>query len=50
MRRTNLFLKVEVEHDSEESVERIGGEICRAIAKIYGVRFAEVASVTPSEE
>ena len=50
MRRTNLFLKVEVEHDHEESAERLGAEICRQIARVYGVRLAEVINVTAAEE
>ena len=50
MRRTNLFLKVEVEHDSDERPERIGAEICRQIMKYYGVREAELTNFTPLEE
>jgi hypothetical protein len=50
MHRTNLFFKVVVEHDDEEQPERLGREICRQIMKVYGVRLAEVASVTRVEE
>ncbi|HEY1341430.1 MAG TPA: hypothetical protein VGF59_28160 [Bryobacteraceae bacterium] len=50
MRRTNLFLKVEVEHDADERPERIGAEICRQIMKYYGVREAELTNFTPLEE
>ena len=42
MSRTNLFFKVEVEHDREEKPERIGAEICRQLLKLYGVRAAEL--------
>ena len=38
MSRTNLFFKVEVEHDPDEKPERIGEEICRRLLKMYGVR------------
>ena len=38
MSRTNLFFKVEVEHDSGEKPERIGEEIGRQLRKLYGVR------------
>ena len=48
--RTNLFLKVEIEHDAAEQPERIGEEICRKLAKLYGVRSAEVSSLTVTEE
>jgi hypothetical protein len=48
--RTNLFFKVEVEHDPEEKPERIGDEICRHIMKLYGVRDAELSNFTAVEE
>ncbi|MBZ5575798.1 MAG: hypothetical protein LAP40_04475 [Acidobacteriia bacterium] len=50
MNRTNLFFKVEIEHDAEENPERIGDQICRQLLKFYGVRQAELASVTALEE
>jgi hypothetical protein len=50
MHRTNLFLKVVVEHDDEDQPERLGREICRQLMKIYGVRTAELASFTRVEE
>ena len=50
MRRTNLFLKVEVEHERDESAERIADAICRKIAKMYGVRLAEATHFTPAED
>lgn len=45
MRRTDLYVKVELVLDDEEKVERLAGEICRLIRKVYGVRNAEVSSV-----
>ena len=50
MHRTNLFLKVVVEHDDEDQPERLGREICRQLMKIYGVRTAELANFTRVEE
>ncbi|MFN7995583.1 MAG: hypothetical protein U0Q18_18380 [Bryobacteraceae bacterium] len=50
MNRTNLFFKVEIEHDKEEQPERLGNEICRQIMKIYGVRSAELSSFTRVED
>jgi len=50
MKRTNLFFKVEVEHDSEETPERIGQEILRQIAKMYGVRTTELTNFTATED
>lgn len=50
MTRTNLFFKVEIEHDRDEHPERLGNEICRQIMKFYGVREAEMTNFTRSEE
>jgi hypothetical protein len=50
MSRTNLFFKVEIEHDPEDSPERIGEEIVRKLIKLYGVRDAELASYATVEE
>jgi hypothetical protein len=50
MRRTNLFFKVEVEHDSDKNPERIGDEIRRHVKKLYGVREVELASFTTAED
>jgi len=47
---TNVFIKVEIEHDEEEPPERLGAEICRQVMKIYGVRSAEVSNFTGVEE
>jgi hypothetical protein len=46
MKRTNLFFKVEIEHDSDERPERLGEEIRRILAKFYGVRDAELTHFT----
>jgi hypothetical protein len=45
MRRTDLYVKVELVYDDEEKVERLAMEICRLIRKVYGVRNAEVTSM-----
>jgi hypothetical protein len=50
MSRTNLFFKVEVEHDDEESPQRIGDEIGRHLKKLYGVRSVELSNITSAEE
>ncbi len=46
MSRTNLFLKVEIEHDEDERPEKIGEELCRRLMKLYGVRLAELTNYT----
>jgi hypothetical protein len=51
MPRTDLFIKVEIEHADGERPERLAAEICRNIRKIYGVRSAELSnSVEHPEE
>ena len=50
MARTNLFFKVEIEHDPEETPQRIGEQIRRQLMKLYGVRGAELSSFTALEE
>lgn len=50
MSRTNLFFKVEIEHDSDENPERIGDEIRRYVLKWYGVRDAELSHFTTTED
>jgi len=49
MSRTNLFFKVEVEHDAEDQPERLGEEIRRQLLRLYGVRDVEFSSFTKSE-
>lgn len=44
MRRTDVYLKVELALDEKEMVERVAAEICRQIRKLHGVRNAEVSS------
>ena len=50
MSRTNLFFKVEVEHDSDESPQRMGAEIQRHLKKLYGVIDVELSNITTEEE
>ena len=47
--RSNLFFKVEVEHEDDERPQDRGAEICRQLIKIYGVRKAELSSYTTEE-
>lgn len=51
MPRTDLYLKVVIDHDRDESPEKLAAEICRQVEKVYNVRKAEMSSfVTRSEE
>ena len=50
MSRTNLFFKVEVEHDPDEIPERIGDEIRRTLIRLYGVRDVELSNFPSVED
>jgi hypothetical protein len=44
MQRLDLYIKVEVELDEDETPERVANEICKQIEKIYVVRSAELSN------
>ncbi len=48
--RTNLFIKVVVEHEEDESPEKLGTELCRMLERNYIVREAELASFSTVED
>jgi hypothetical protein len=50
MPRTDVFLKVQIEHDSWERPEDLAEELCRYLRKLHGVRAAELSSYYPHVE
>jgi hypothetical protein len=48
--RTNLFLKVVVEHEAKENPEKLGAELCRQLERNYVVREAELSSFAAAED
>ena len=48
--RTNLFIKILVEHDEKESPERLGKELCRQLERNFLVRDAELSSYATVED
>jgi hypothetical protein len=50
MSRTNLFFKVEIEHEPNESPERIADQIRRQVMKLYGVQEVELSNATTVED
>jgi hypothetical protein len=48
--RTNLFIKVVVEHDEKEEPEKLGAELCRQLERNYIVRDAELSSFSSGED
>jgi len=49
MRRTDVYLKLELVLDEKESAERVAAEICRQVRKLHGVRQAEVSNTVERE-
>ena len=49
MQRVDLYVKVEVELDEDETTERVANEICRLLQKMYFVRSAELSSAVTRE-
>jgi hypothetical protein len=50
MARTDLYVKVELDHEDEENVERLASEICRMVRRVYGVRNVEVSSIIEKDK
>jgi len=48
--RTNLFIKVVVEHDEKEKPEKLGIELCRQLERNFIVRHAELSNYSPAED
>ena len=49
MKRVDLYIKVEVELDEAEKPDKVAGEICRQIEKMYVVRSAELSNAVTQE-
>lgn len=43
--RTDVYLKVVVDHDPLDTPQKIAAEICRQVEKVYGVRKAELSNL-----
>jgi hypothetical protein len=46
MQRVHLYLKVVIEAEDDDSPEKLGREVCRQAARVYGVRETEIQNVT----
>lgn len=47
MARTDLHIKVVIEHEENEKPERIAAEVIRAVERLYPVRGASLSSAVP---
>lgn len=45
MIRTDLHIKVELEHGDDENPQKLAAEVCRQLLKVYSVRKAEVSNI-----
>jgi hypothetical protein len=45
MPRTDLFIKVQLDLKPGEDAQKLAGEICRRIEKIYSVRSVEISNI-----
>ncbi len=50
MPRTDLYIKVVIDHDEEDTPQKLGDEICRQVSKVYGVRTAEMTNFLTREK
>jgi hypothetical protein len=49
MRRSDVYVKVEVALEDDENPQKLALEICRQIERVYGVRKAEVQNIVECE-
>jgi hypothetical protein len=49
MKRVDLYIKVEVEIDDDETPDKIAAEVCRQLQKMYIVRSAELSNAITRE-
>lgn len=49
MQRVDLYIRVEVELDEDEEIERVAAEICRQVQKNSVVRTAEFTNAVTRE-
>jgi hypothetical protein len=49
MARTDLYIKVVIDHDEDDTPQKLGDEVCRQVSKVYGVRTAELTNYLTRE-
>ncbi len=47
--RTDVYLKIVVEHYPPDSPQKIAADICRQVEKVYGVRRAELSNIVSQQ-
>ena len=49
MPKVELYLKIELDLDTDENPEKIAQEVCKQVRKVYSVRAADVSSIVPRD-
>lgn len=49
MKSVDVYIKVHIELEDEEKLERVAAEICRQLEKMYVVQSAELSSAVARE-
>lgn len=49
MLRTDLHIKVELEHNEDEKPQKLAAEISRQLMRIYGVRNVEISNIVSEQ-
>lgn len=47
--RTDVYLKIVVEHAPPDTPQKIAADICRQVEKVYGVRRAELSNIVSQQ-
>jgi hypothetical protein len=50
MPRTDIHIKVVLDHERDDDVDKLASEICRLVEKSYAVQSATVSSVVRADE
>jgi hypothetical protein len=50
MPRTDVHIKVVLDHERDDDVNKLAAEICRMVEKAYAVQSATVSNVVKSDE
>jgi hypothetical protein len=49
MPRTDLYIKVVLQHEEGDKPDKLAAELCRMLQRHYNVRTAEVSNLVPQE-
>ena len=50
MARTDVHIKIVLDHERDDNVEKLAAEICRQVQKVYAVKSATVSNIVAHED